>query len=61
MTIDEVKTLGEVAKEYNKSLQTLHSRLKHLIEHEDYRKVPGKRQPVLLTPAGVEKIIRERR
>lgn len=61
MTINDVKTLGEVAKENNISLQTLHVRLKFLQEGIDYRRVEGLRQPILLWPSGIEKILKERR
>lgn len=59
MELKDIKTLGEVAREYNISLQTLHSRLKDLTEGEDYRKVDGLRQPILLSETGVKKIIKK--
>jgi hypothetical protein len=61
LTINDIKTLGEVAKENNIPLQTLHSRLKHLTEGTDYRKIQGATQPTLLTPTGIKKILEERR
>jgi hypothetical protein len=61
VTINDIKTLGEVAKENNIPLQTLHYRLKDLAEGFDYRRVEGLRQPILLWPSGIEKILEERR
>lgn len=60
MTINDVKTLQEVAKENNISFATLQSRLKYLEEGVDYRRL-GKRLPTLLWPSGIIKILEERR
>ncbi|NFL43111.1 hypothetical protein FDB61_15600 [Clostridium botulinum] len=57
MELKDIKTLTEVAEEYNISIKTLQSRLKYLKEDVEYRKL-GKRQPTLLTPEGVNKIIK---
>jgi len=57
MNLDETQTLQQVAKEYDISVQTLHSRLKFLIEGTDYKKM-GTGQAVLITLLGVEKIIK---
>lgn len=58
MELKDIKTLGEVAREYNISLQTLHSRLKNLTENIDYRKIEGLRQPIILTPTGIKKLVK---
>lgn len=60
MTINDVKTLQEVARENNIKFSTLQSRLKYLDEGVDYRKL-GKRMPTLLWPSGITKILEERR
>ncbi|HBJ1645893.1 hypothetical protein FDB50_15345 [Clostridium botulinum] len=57
MKLKDLKTLTEVAEEYNISIKTLQSRLKYLEENIEYKKL-GKRQPTLLTPEGVNKIIK---
>ena len=60
-TLYDVTTLQEVAREYKISYSTLHSRIKNkkfnMIENVDFKKL-GKRQPILLSPSGVNKIIR---
>jgi hypothetical protein len=50
-------TLSEVAKNFDIPLETLRSRLKNLIKGTDYRKTEGNKQPIILTPIGVAKII----
>jgi hypothetical protein len=60
MTIKDIKTLQEVARENNIPFTTLQSRLKYLEENKDFRKL-GKRQATLLTPTGIKKILEERR
>ncbi len=57
MKLKDIKTLTEVAEEYNIPIKTLQSRLKYLKEDVEYRKL-GKRKPTLLTPEGVNKIIK---
>lgn len=60
MTLKDIKTLRQVSKEYNISAFTLHTRLKFLEEGVDYIKLgEGKRQPIALSPGGVEKIIQD--
>ncbi|MFL0167632.1 hypothetical protein ACJDTP_21400 [Clostridium sp. WILCCON 0112] len=46
-----------MADEYNISRQTLHGRLKNLQEGIEYRRL-GERQPILLSPEGVKKIVK---
>jgi len=55
LTLKDIKTLKEVSTEYDIPIQTLHSRLKNLIEGEDY-KLLGKRQATILSKEGVLKI-----
>ncbi|WP_035790252.1 hypothetical protein [Clostridium beijerinckii] len=57
MELKDIKTIQEVADEYNISRQTLHGRLKNLQEGIEYRKL-GERQPILLSPEGVKKIVK---
>lgn len=57
MKIKDIRTLSEVSIQYNISIKTLQSRLKNLDEDVDYRKL-GKRQPTILSPTGIEKIIK---
>jgi len=61
MKLSDIKTLQDVAKEYDISFHTLQTRLKSkkfdLIENEDYRKM-GKGQSILLSPEGVKKIVK---
>lgn len=54
--LKDLLTIPEIEKKYNISRQILHSRLKHLTEGVDYRKL-GIRMPIILTPDGVEKLI----
>jgi len=54
--LKDVQTLSEISKIYKIDRRTLDYRLKHLIEGVDYIKL-GSRQPTLLTPLGVEKIL----
>lgn len=62
MELKDIKTLQEVSRMYNIPFRTLQSRLEAasfgLIENVDYKKL-GKRQPTLLSPSGVEKIIKK--
>jgi len=62
MKLFEIKTLQEVAREYNIPFPTLQTRLKSetlgLIEGEDYKRL-GKRLPTLLSPSGIKKILKE--
>lgn len=59
MILNDIKTLQEVAREYNVPFSTLQTRLKSdklgLIEGVDYKKL-GKRLPTLLSPSGITKI-----
>lgn len=59
MELRDIKTLQEVAREYNISFSTLQSRLNskkiNLIEGVDYKKL-GIRLPTLLSPTGIAKI-----
>jgi Fic family protein len=52
----EIYTISEVEEIYKIPRQTLHSRLKNLVEGVDFRKL-GIRMPILLTPDGVEKLV----
>lgn len=60
MKLSDIKTLQEVARETDIPVRTLQDRLVlkslNMIEGEDYRKL-GARQPTLLSPQGVEKIL----
>jgi len=56
MKLSEIKTLTEVSEKYRVPLKTLQSRLKNLEEDIDYKRL-GKRQPTLLSPIGIKKII----
>lgn len=64
MKLSDIKTIQEVAVEYNIPVTTLKTRLTlpnfGLIENIDYRKM-GKGQGVLLSPKGVNKITKNRR
>lgn len=60
MELKDIKTLQEVAREYNIPFPTLQTRLNskktQLIEGIDYKRL-GVRLPTLLSPSGIEKII----
>ena len=60
MKLSDIKTIQDVALEYNIPVPTLKTRLTlkslNMIESEDYRRM-GKGQSVLLSPEGVKKII----
>jgi hypothetical protein len=56
MKLSDIKKLTEVAEIYDIPIETLRSRLKNLEKDVDY-KILGERQPTLLTPKGIEKII----
>ena len=62
MKLSDIKTLQEVARENDVPFPTLQARLKlkslDLIEGEDFKKL-GQRQPTLLSPSGVEKILKK--
>ena len=62
MKLSDIKTLQDVSREYNIPFPTLQTRLEsknlNLIEGEDYKKL-GKRLPTLLSPSGIEKIIKK--
>ena len=57
MELSDIKTLTEVSELYQIPLKTLQSRLSRLEEGIDYKRL-GKRQPTLLSPLGIEKIIK---
>jgi hypothetical protein len=57
MKLKDIKKLTDVSKEYNIPIRTLQDRLNRLVEGEDYMRL-GKRMPTILTPTGVEKIIK---
>lgn len=59
LRLEDIKTLKDVARENDKPFTTLQHRLKNLKEGKEYRGL-GKRMPTILTPGGVEKIIRGR-
>lgn len=58
MKLSEIKTLREVATENNIPATTLQGRLFKLIEGVDYKTL-GKRQPTLLSPSGIKKILKK--
>ncbi|HFK8175742.1 MULTISPECIES: hypothetical protein [Clostridium] len=62
MKLKDIKTLREVAKENNISVFTLKTRLESknfgLIDGEDFKKL-GDRQPILLSPSGIKKILKK--
>lgn len=62
MKLRDIKTLQEVAQEYDIPVPTLKTRLTlkslNLIEGEDYRRM-GKGQGILLSPEGVKKITKK--
>ena len=58
MKLNEIATLAQVAQQYNIPLATLQYRLKFLKEGTDYRKLEGKRQPILLSIEGIKNIIK---
>lgn len=62
MELKDIKTLTEVAEEYNIPPVTLRKRLDYksynLIEGIDFKKL-GARMPILLSPSGIEKIIKK--
>jgi len=62
MKLNEIKTLREVAIETGISYRTLTDRLKlvsfNLTENVDYKKL-GKGQSIILSPKGIEKIIKK--
>lgn len=56
MELKDIQKLSDVARIYNVKRRTLEYRLKFLEEGVDYLKL-GERQPTILTPKGVEKIL----
>ena len=56
MKLNEIATLSQVAQQYDVPLATLQYRLRFLEEDVDYRKLEGKRQPILLSPEGIKNI-----
>lgn len=60
MKLKDIKTTKQVSMENNIPIRTIHNRIESrgLIEGEDYRKL-GERQPTLLSPSGVKKIIKK--
>ncbi|WP_026883666.1 hypothetical protein [Clostridium akagii] len=62
MKLNDIKTLQEVARETGIPVRTLQDRLKlkslNMIEGEDYKKL-GLRMPTLLSPEGIEKILKK--
>lgn len=55
MKLKDIKTLKEVSEAYSIPLKTLQSRLKHLDEDIEYKRL-GKRHPTILSPEGINKI-----
>lgn len=59
MKISDIKTIKEVSLEYNIPVTTLISRINltsfGMIENVDYKRM-GRRQGILLSPKGVQKI-----
>ena len=62
MKLSDIKTLKQVSEEHGILVVTLKKRLKlksfNMIEDEDYRSL-GERQATILSPEGVEKIIKK--
>lgn len=62
MKLSDIKTLQDIARETGIPVRTLQDRLGlkgfNMIEGEDYRKL-GLRQPTLLSPEGVKKILKK--
>lgn len=62
MKLKDIKTLREVALENNIDPHTLKKRLNYksfeLIEGEDFKRL-GERQPILLSPSGIKKILKK--
>lgn len=62
MKLKDIKTLRDLARESDISVFTLKTRLESksfgLIEEEDYLKL-GDRQPILLSPSGIKKILKK--
>ena len=59
LKLSNIKTLTEVSEIYKIPLKTLQSRLKNLEENIDFKRL-GKRQPTILTPKGIKKIIKKK-
>ena len=61
MKLSDVKTAKEVALENNIPIRTIHFRIDNcgLIEGIDYKKL-GERQPTLLSPSGIKKILKNK-
>lgn len=55
MKLSDIKTLKEIESQYNIPIKTLYSRLKHLKEYEEYKRL-GKGQAVIVSPVGIQKI-----
>ncbi|WP_283699541.1 hypothetical protein [Clostridium perfringens] len=62
MELKDIKTLREVALENNIDPHTLKKRLNYksfgLVEGEDFKRL-GERQPILLSPSGIKKILKK--
>jgi hypothetical protein len=58
MELSDITILKEVSETYGIPLKTLQDRLKRLDENVDYKKF-GKRNTTILSPTGVEKIIKK--
>ena len=59
MELKDIRTLKQISETYKIPLKTLQSRLKFLIQGEDYISL-GERQPTIFSPQGMEKIIKKR-
>jgi hypothetical protein len=59
MNLADVKILSDVSLEYGIPVNTLHDRLKRLEEGIEYKRL-GMRQPTLLSPEGVIKLIKRK-
>jgi len=59
MKLSDIKTLTEVSELHEIPLKTLQSRLKNLDEGIEYKRL-GKRQATILSPRGIEKIIKSK-
>lgn len=60
MKLYDIKTLRDIARETGISVKTLSTRLTlksfDMIEGEDYKRL-GERQPIILSPKGIKKIL----
>lgn len=60
MDLKGIKTVKEISEEYNIPIRTIHNRIVscRLIENVDYKKF-GERIGTILSPSGIEKILKK--